>query len=51
MALVLTLSIVIALLGALAQLALDYPLDSRDLERDDRDRAEPMWFAQPRSAR
>lgn len=51
MALILLVSIVIALLGALAQLALDYPLNSRDLIDGDADHPQPMWSAQPRSAR
>ncbi len=51
MALILVISIVIALMGALAQLALDYPLDTRDLVDGDPEHAQPLWSPQPRSAR
>jgi hypothetical protein len=51
MELILLISIVIALFGALAQLALDYPIDSHDLIEGDRDRAQPMWFTGPGSNR
>jgi len=51
MALVLLIAIVIALLGALAQLALDYPVDSRFLVEGDPDRPQPSWFSRPGAAR
>jgi len=51
MELVLLTSVVIALFGALAQLALDYPLDSRDLIEGDPERPQAMWSARHGAAR
>ena len=49
MELVLAISIVIALFGALAQLALDYPVNSRELIEGDPERPQPQWASRQRS--
>jgi hypothetical protein len=50
-ALVLLIALVIALLGALAQLALDYPVDSGRLVDGDARFPEATWFARSGGAR
>lgn len=47
MALIVVIAIVVALFGALAQLAIDYPMDSRDLVGGERDTSRPAWAPRP----